>query len=46
MKVKCDRESCQHEWDYKGESKHKATCPMCRKIVNISEAVHLLEGKE
>ena len=45
MKVKCDRESCQHEWDYTGKSKHKATCPMCRKIVDISKAVNLLEGK-
>ena len=37
MQVKCDREGCGHTWDYTGKSRFKATCPMCRKIVNLKQ---------
>lgn len=36
MHIKCDRPGCSHQWEYKGKSKFKVTCPMCRKIVTVS----------
>jgi ribosomal protein S27E len=48
MQVKCDREGCGHKWDYTGKSRFKATCPMCRKIVNLvpSDATPDAEARE
>ncbi len=37
MQVKCNRDGCGHTWDYTGKSRFKATCPMCRKIVNLKQ---------
>jgi len=33
MKIKC--KNCEHEWNYKGESKYYVTCPHCYNKVNI-----------
>ena len=39
MKIKCTKEDCQHEWDYKGKSKFYATCPHCYRKVNVKKGV-------
>ena len=33
MEVKCNK--CNHEWNYKGDSKVMVTCPSCLRKVNI-----------
>ncbi len=35
MHIICDRPACKHEWEYTGESKFFAVCPMCRKQVKL-----------
>lgn len=35
MKLKCPRKTCGYEWDYKGKSKYKATCPICTTSVMV-----------
>ncbi len=39
MKIKCTKEDCQHEWNYKGKSKFYATCPNCYRKVKINKKV-------
>jgi len=33
MRLKCEK--CGYEWDYKGRMTHYATCPNCRRAVEI-----------
>lgn len=35
MELKCNK--CGRIWDYKGKSKHYATCYDCRNLVNIEK---------
>lgn len=35
MKLRCPKKDCNHEWDYKGKSRHYATCPRCLSKVKI-----------
>ena len=37
MIIKCTKEDCKHEWNYKGKSKFYATCPNCYRKVKISK---------
>ena len=38
QKLKCTREDCQYEWEYKGDSKFYVTCPRCYRKVNVNTA--------
>lgn len=35
MKLKCHNPECGHEWEYKGNSKFYASCPVCHYKVRI-----------
>jgi len=37
MKLKCNKEDCKKEWEYKGKSKFYATCPDCHKNIKINK---------
>jgi hypothetical protein len=37
MKLKCGNEKCHHVWNYTGQSKVYATCPMCKRPAKIAE---------
>ena len=39
MKIKCTKEDCQHEWNYKGKSKFYVTCPYCYRKIRINKGV-------
>ena len=39
MKIKCTNKKCEHEWNYKGESKFYVTCPRCYTKVNIQKSL-------
>ncbi len=43
MKLKCPNKKCLYEWDYKGNSKFYACCPICRHQVKILQKK--LKGK-
>ena len=36
MHIKCNRPTCNHEWEYTGGSKFFAVCPMCKKQVKFA----------
>jgi len=36
-KVKCPNKECEHEWEYKGNSKFYITCPQCHKKFNLKK---------
>jgi 4-hydroxy-3-methylbut-2-en-1-yl diphosphate synthase IspG/GcpE len=44
MMVVCDR--CLKEWDYKGQNKHTATCPDCRRLVDITSFIEIQAEEE
>jgi len=35
MQLKCKRQGCEREWEYKGKSKFYASCPQCKSSVRI-----------
>jgi len=35
MKLKCKRKGCEHEWEYKGNSRFYACCPKCKSSIRI-----------
>ena len=45
IKVKCTREDCSHEWNYKGNSKFYITCPRCYGKINLTKAIKLAGDK-
>jgi len=45
IKLKCTREDCQYEWEYKGEGKFYATCPRCYRKLNIRKQLEKSGGE-
>lgn len=43
VKIRCDNPKCKHEWDYKGEGKFYATCPVCYRKLRL---VKVIEGED
>lgn len=46
MKIKCTKEDCGYEWDYKGKSEFYVTCPRCYRKLNIRKFIKKLDEKK
>lgn len=35
--LKCGRDGCGHEWEFKGTSEFYTTCPICKTSVRVKK---------